>query len=74
MGRFYRMTDKAKGKPELSPAGQRKAVARQDRLAAALRANLGRRKVQARERAEGLANDDPAAAPTWPPSPSPGEG
>ena len=47
-----RMTEDSSKKPALSPAGERAAAARQKRLAAALRANLGRRKAQARERAE----------------------
>jgi len=46
------MTEETSKKPVLSPSGERAAEARQKRLAAALRANLGRRKAQARERAE----------------------
>jgi len=44
------MDSKPKDKPGPSPAGERAAMARKDRLAAALRANLARRKAQARER------------------------
>ena len=61
------MTEKPKEKPELSPAGKRKAGARQERLAAALRANLGRRKAQARERADGPPGE--GAASTLPSEP-----
>ena len=43
------MTDRAKNKPPPSEAN-RAGAARQGRLAAALRANLQRRKAQARER------------------------
>jgi hypothetical protein len=46
------MTEEAVKKPQLSPAGTRAAAARQKRQAEALRANLLRRKSQARERAE----------------------
>jgi hypothetical protein len=38
--------------PRRSAAGEAAAERRRQRLAAALRANLGRRKAQARERAE----------------------
>jgi len=42
----------AKSKPGLSPAGARTAAARRERLAAALRENLKKRKAQRRERDE----------------------
>jgi len=45
------MTEKAKEQPRRSAAGDRAAEEREARLAAALRANLHRRKAQARERA-----------------------
>ncbi len=45
------MSDKSKATPQRSDAGK-KAVAREARLAAALRANLQRRKAQARGRDE----------------------
>lgn len=44
------MEEKAKEKPHLTAAGERAALARQKRQADALRANLVRRKSQARER------------------------
>ena len=44
------MTEGGNKKPQLSPAGERAAEARRKRLADALRANLVRRKAQARER------------------------
>ena len=62
------MSEKAKEKPELSPAGRQAATARQERLAVALRANLGRRKTQARERA---APSDGSNGEPPPPQPSP---
>lgn len=40
-----------KEKPPAKPAGRGKAAQRAEQLAAALRANLGRRKAQARSRA-----------------------
>jgi hypothetical protein len=46
------MTEKTVKKPQMSPAGERAAAVRQKRQAEALRANLARRKSQARERAE----------------------
>ena len=46
------MIGKPKDKPQLSAEGARAAQQRQERLAAALRANLGRRKAQARQRAD----------------------
>jgi len=45
--------------PRLTVEGERAAAARQERLAAALRANLARRKAQSRERA--AAEDDKKA-------------
>ena len=53
------MGDKAKG-PRVSATGAAEALRRQERLAAALRANLGRRKAQARERAAAPATEEPA--------------
>jgi len=53
-----------KQKPELSTAGRRAAALREERLAAALRENLRRRKAQARDRAapeEGAGAADPPA-------------
>ncbi len=44
------MTEKDNPVPHLTAAGAAAAQRRQERLAAALRANLGRRKAQARER------------------------
>lgn len=44
------MTDKAKQQPKLGAGGAEAAAERQQRLAAALRANLARRKAQARTR------------------------
>ena len=46
------MNEQKKPSPRLTPAGEAVASRRQEKLAAALRANLGRRKAQARERAE----------------------
>jgi hypothetical protein len=46
------MSEKPKDEPQRSVAGKRVAEAREARLAAALRANLQRRKTQARERDE----------------------
>ncbi|MGO8919715.1 MAG: hypothetical protein ACLQJR_27770 [Stellaceae bacterium] len=57
------MTDTPKPRPHLSPAGKLAAGRRQERLAAALRANLARRKAQTRERA---ADPQPAGGPTKP--------
>ncbi len=53
------MGDKAKA-PRVSATGAAEAGRRQERLAAALRANLGRRKAQARERAEAPAVEEGA--------------
>jgi hypothetical protein len=52
--------------PSLSAAGQRARAARDERLAAALRANLKRRKAQERGRAA-----DPAPEPAPDPAPDP---
>jgi hypothetical protein len=49
--------------PEKSDAGRTKAAAREARLAAALKRNLGRRKNQAREKAEDEAPPPPALLP-----------
>ena len=46
------MSEKPKGKTHLTAAGERAARERAERQAAALRANLLRRKSQARDRAE----------------------
>ena len=46
------MSGKPKDEPQRSVAGNRAAEAREARLATALRANLQRRKAQARERDE----------------------
>jgi len=54
------MSDTPKHRPHLTVAGRAAAERRQERLAAALRANLGRRKAQTRER---TAAEPPAAAP-----------
>jgi hypothetical protein len=48
------MTDKAPQKPHGKPA--KHAAPREDRLKAALKANMGRRKAQARARASGEDN------------------
>jgi hypothetical protein len=45
-----RMTDKPRQQPGLSEHGKRQAARRQERLAAALRDNLRKRKQQARVR------------------------
>ncbi len=45
------MTGKTKTPPRATEAGEAAAKAREERQAAALRANLARRKAQARERA-----------------------
>lgn len=45
--------------PSLSDAGRRAAALRQQRQAAALRANLGRRKAQQRGRAASRPEKDP---------------
>jgi hypothetical protein len=69
------MTGKSsKDAPQISPAGARTAQARQERLAAALRANLGRRKAQARERAEDAKSDLPDRTTSARLSPSEGDG
>jgi hypothetical protein len=53
-----------KREPSLSPKGARASEARKERLAAALRQNLRKRKVQARERAAGNdANSAPSQSP-----------
>jgi hypothetical protein len=49
------MTDKPKEQPQRSAAGESMTAAREARLAAALRANLQRRKAQARTREAGPA-------------------
>ncbi|HUN48230.1 MAG TPA: hypothetical protein VMU85_16995 [Stellaceae bacterium] len=57
------MTDD-KRKPEQSTAGKRATTLREERLAAALRENLRRRKAQARDRAApaaGVGSTDPPA-------------
>ena len=46
------MSDKPKGKPMLSEAGERAARERRRRLAKALRDNLQKRKMQERERSK----------------------
>src|SRR5215831_13440915 len=53
-------SDQQKEMPRRSEAGQRAAEEREARLAAALRANLRRRKAQSRE-AQGRAREAPAA-------------
>lgn len=56
------MTEEEKTRaPRRSPSGAAAAERRRERLATALRANLGRRKAQARER------DAAAAPPAEPP-------
>lgn len=57
------MAQESKSKPKLTEDGAEAAKRREARLAAALRANLGRRKAQARGRAE-------AASPAAPEEPS----
>jgi hypothetical protein len=52
------MSDPPKPLPATTPRGAAVQAARRERLAAALRANLGRRKAQARHRA---ADADPPA-------------
>ncbi len=54
------MSEKPKEQPHRSDAGERVAEEREARLAAALRANLHRRKAQARER---VAPPPPAQRP-----------
>jgi hypothetical protein len=46
------MTEKPKERPQVSAAGEQASLRREERLAAALRANLSRRKAQARQRGE----------------------
>ena len=46
-----------KGSPRVTPDGERAAEARRRRLAEELRANLGKRKAQARARSSELAGD-----------------
>lgn len=55
------MTEREKPSPHLTEAGAAAALRRQERQAAALRANLGRRKAQARERED---QDGPEGART----------
>jgi len=62
------MTEDGSKKPALGAGGKRAAEIRRKRLADALRANLGRRKAQARER------DASSELPPTSPSPSRGEG
>jgi len=57
------MSVKERQTPGQSDSGATKAAAKQARLAEALRANLGRRKAQARARAP----DDAAVPPAKPP-------
>jgi hypothetical protein len=52
------MSDMAKSRPPAAPSGKASA-GRQERLAAALRANLARRKAQRRERAAAPTPADP---------------
>jgi hypothetical protein len=68
------MTAKSTEMPELGPAAKRAAERREERLAAALRANLGRRKSQARERGDDIPGGGEAAPPPSQPSPSREEG
>jgi hypothetical protein len=51
------MSKPGKTPPRLTPENERAAALRQERLAAALRANLARRKAQSRERAAAAAED-----------------
>ena len=53
------MSEKPKEQPHRSDAGERVAEEREARLAAALRANLHRRKAQARERVAPPPASDP---------------
>jgi len=54
------MTETPKGKrPGTSESGSGAATSRDDRLKAALKANLARRKAQARARADGDIEDGP---------------
>jgi hypothetical protein len=53
------MSDRQKQHPRRSAAGDRAAEEREARLAAALRANLRRRKAQARERDADPVKDAP---------------
>jgi len=62
------MTEDQSKKPPSSAGGKRAPEIRRKRLADALRANLGRRKAQARER------DASSGATPGPPSSSRGEG
>jgi hypothetical protein len=52
--------------PHLSATGERAAARREERLAAALRANLSRRKAQARAR-DAAAEPEPLLPPEPPP-------
>jgi len=52
------MAEKDPAKPEVGAAGKARRVAEEERLAAALRANLARRKRQTRERAATDAEPD----------------
>ena len=60
------MTEKAKEQPKLGAGGATVAAERQQRLAAALRANLARRKTQARTRDARSAGGAPAAEESGP--------
>ncbi|HYL48071.1 MAG TPA: hypothetical protein VET84_01785 [Stellaceae bacterium] len=57
------MTAKDWRVPGQSDSGAAKAAAKQARLADALRANLGRRKAQARARAPAVDSDVPPSKP-----------
>jgi len=63
MIRAETMVDQGSGKPTLTPAGRKAVEGRQERLAAALRENLYKRKAQQRSRSadSGLASDGPEA-------------
>ena len=51
-GQVLSMTEKPKERPQVNAAGEQASRRREERLAAALRANLSRRKAQARQRGE----------------------
>jgi hypothetical protein len=57
------MSDRPKQQPHQTEASRRAAGRRQERLAAALRANLARRKAQTRERAGAPEPADPRPKP-----------
>lgn len=57
------MADMPKQRPHQTPSGRTAAGRRQERLVAALRANLARRKAQARERSAAPAPAGPAPKP-----------